>query len=336
MLPHLYSLKWPCWAPSPQIDWYSSIHQERSYLLSTLAAEESHAQRLLNALETRRGQLELIETKGDSDTQSASNIKKAIGGINRKLKRCYKTQNLLASDLADVDLQLQDTEQQQWGRISQTWNQQAQNSWLNSVQLGMQGLSIRPPISPLFSPYPPATPYLHPHYIPTSPPPISASTQVPVVPYERSYSNDEAPVSPRSGQTPMHNWSWTESPISPLYTPFYASSFDGPYYKSQPTSSPGYFPYSSTPQTADLPPIPLVNESSESVQMKHLRRLQPTRASSAPDVVSKRRESALSPRKEAEELNDEVTQKDALDLGRRLSLVDGTSAGIRLHRKSRN
>ncbi|KAL9109484.1 MAG: hypothetical protein Q9227_005819 [Pyrenula ochraceoflavens] len=190
-------------APVPLIDRFSSLHQERSYLLSVLAAEEDHAARLLRALENTRAKLRDVERRrgreqvavrssegirnhreeeesDDADKNSdamVESLSKALSGINRKLKRCYKTQKAMTINLAAVTQRMQEQEQHlQWRRANEVWNHQQQNQYnlhrLNELQISMQNVSLVSPPSYIpmmpmtlqqqIPPYP-TTPYLQPH-----------------------------------------------------------------------------------------------------------------------------------------------------------------------------
>src|SRR3954447_10760764 len=77
----------------------SSLHQERAYLLSALAAEESRGEQLTFSLDAARQKLAAAD-HGEGSVDEVEKLKKAVTGIARKLKRIQKSRKAMINNLA--------------------------------------------------------------------------------------------------------------------------------------------------------------------------------------------------------------------------------------------
>ena len=140
---------------------YSSLHQERSYLLSALAREESRAEHMNGTLETIRAKLQMAQADQGS-AEAIGNLKKAVMAISRKLKKCYKSERAMANNLAAVTARMQILEQHQWRKAQSEYSQRMQQMPISGVALGLQEMTLESRMSPAYgypcTPYPP-TPY---------------------------------------------------------------------------------------------------------------------------------------------------------------------------------
>lgn len=139
---------------------YSSLQQERSYLLSALATEESRAEHMNRTLGTIRAKLEMAGAHEDS-TEMAGNLTKAAAAITRKLKKCYKSERAMANNLAAVTTRMQMLEQHQWRKAQFEYSQRVQQTPIYGMALGLLGMTLESPISPAYGypcmPYPPTS-----------------------------------------------------------------------------------------------------------------------------------------------------------------------------------
>jgi hypothetical protein len=167
------SYYWAIPGPSPAPSAYSvigsqsSLHQERAYLLSALAAEESRGEQLTFSLDAAKKKLAVTEyAEGSAD--AVKSLKKAVTGLARKLKRSQKSQKAMISNLAAVTSRMQMLELHQWRRAQFEYNQQSQLPLRNDINLNMQNLTLVSPITPTYqyqaqSPISPQTPrFAHP------------------------------------------------------------------------------------------------------------------------------------------------------------------------------
>lgn len=310
MLPFIAPQWGPLAPPASIIGQVSPIHQEKIYLLTILAAEESHATRLLEALVKRRAELE-DTARQDIDEDVAASIKKAIGGIKRKLKRCYKTQAAVTSNLNNVNTRLQEIDQFRWKGADQAWTQQIQDRWFNEMQVGLQGLSLGQTVTTPISESTHATPYHHPQLISQSTGPLQAFTDYQSVSDLGFRSPDQATICPQNCPTPTFSWTWTASPMSPLYPPFYASSSDGSYCNQPPVPSPS--PLSrQTVREEDPILLPSQNDKPLSTAAKQLRRSQLQRTVSAPNIIITQGTLAIGIAQEAEDVGSNKAERELI------------------------
>ncbi|KAL9622593.1 MAG: hypothetical protein Q9160_003090 [Pyrenula sp. 1 TL-2023] len=320
--------------PAPLISQISPFHQEKIYLLTILAAEESHATRLLKALAKRRAELQ--DTTGHNDKgQVAASLKKAIGGIKRKLKRCYKTQAAVASSLKNVNIRLQEIEQLRWKGADQAWTQQTQDQWLNEAQAGLQRVSLGQTMTCPVSESTSASRLVHPLLISPSTGPPQAFTAYPSTSDFGFQSFEQATASPQNCPTPTLSWTWTASPMSPMYTPFYASSSDGSYCNQPPM--PSLSPLSRQTVREEDPILPPTqNDKPLSAAAKQLRRFQLNRTVSAPDIITTQGTLTSCIVKEAEDAIDTKTEEElSSDIEITASLV-GDADAIRRSEQASN
>jgi hypothetical protein len=152
-----YSWGWPApTVPFVADHRYSALHQERSYLLSALATEESCAEHFIRALQTTKAKLKIAESDQDS-AEVVRNLRKAAAAITRKLKKCHKGERAMANNLAAVAWRMQMLEQHQWRKAQFEYSQRMQQTPMYGVVLGLQEMTLASPMSPAYG-YP-CTPY---------------------------------------------------------------------------------------------------------------------------------------------------------------------------------
>ena len=99
-----YSAHAPATSSFPQTQ-YSSLHQERVYLLSALAAEEEQGERFNRYLESLRAKLDKQQTSDGGP--SARKLKQAIKSTRHKLGKCQNRERILAANLTNIVAQME-------------------------------------------------------------------------------------------------------------------------------------------------------------------------------------------------------------------------------------
>ena len=99
-------------APALSTNQYSSLHQERLYLLSALAEEEDRGERLTRAFEALNSKLRRLES-ADPPT-SPRPLKQTIKNIRHKIGKCQQRERALAENLAQVVAHMEGLRRYQW------------------------------------------------------------------------------------------------------------------------------------------------------------------------------------------------------------------------------
>ena len=307
--------------PGYGLDYTSSLHQERMYLLSILAREESRAERYMLSLEATKAKLRAAEEVDDRCDADIVNLRKAASGIGRRLKNCQRTQKIMASNLVAVNSRLSVAEQHRWRRLEYQYRHHTQS--VPHVIAGLQSMC--------FSPMAPDTPPSYTQQV------QSPTSYLPGPPLPTAMTlNTTIPTSPATDP-------WMQG--SPLYNPFYEQmpQHQYPYIpqlqQPQPGASTGQeenwgrihgvratdpFAQTSKSRTMSLP-SKLVTTSNCSSK----------RSSTCIDRIPKHIERVESPdeaKSPGAKSSAEESNKFPMDLGRRLSLVGGSAAGLRLER----
>ena len=274
----------------------SSLQQERAYLLSALAAEESRGEQLTFSLEATRKRL-VAAQQAEGSAENAVQLKKAAAGIGRRLKKSQRCQKAMISNLAAVTTRMNMLEQHQWRRAHHEYSQRMQYPSMNAMTQSMQHMTIQPPDM---------SAYAHQYQSPTTP---HAQTFSPIMP-----------------MTPMPTTQWASSyanPFgSPLYTPFYCQPYEPEYasYHQQPEQNLGYH----RPQLQQAWPV-----QSELGYLANTQEAPKQRAMSLPALEQPnwktRRSSAVSE-------DEPISPKTIKEVGRRMSLMGCASAGLRLQK----
>ena len=296
------SYYWAIPGPSPAPTTFSvmgsqsSLHQERAYLLSALAVEESREEQLTFSLDSTRQRLAAAD-HAEGSVDEVKKLKKVVTGIARKLKRSQKSRKAMINNLAAVTSRMTMLEQHQWRKAQFEYSRRTQLPSFDDT-MNMQNLTL---VSPgmlgyqyqMQSPISPQTPGLV-HPVPLSPMP-----------------------NVQWGTTSGGGWG------SPLYTPFYAQPYEWPQVS-----------YQGPLQTIQHPSlideslwrnVDYSRHSSQAFDSQHQRTMSlptiPRRASWA--------------RKGSWKINGEdeaISPMSDTNLARRLSLIGGASAGLRLEK----
>ena len=288
---------------------HSSLHQERAYLLSALASEESRMEQLTVSLDSVKHKLIDTESGSNPDPEEAARLKRVIRGLTRKLERSQKSQKAMVNNLAAVTSRMVMMEQHQWRKAQYEYEQRSYVPLMNSFGYNMPNTGLA---SPMMTPY--------------------ASFPQPVVsPFSATqiYS-PMMPMTPMPNpiQTPQENPGVLEQWGSPLYTPFYGQSHgrhavqgsaNETHYEVP--SVPTYWP----PQAHHVPAQALRTTSLPTPRIERRRTI---------GVDGGQRGINDSPREDEEPISPKSMPNLGSGLGGRLSLVDGASAGLRLQRKA--
>ena len=297
------SYYWAIPGPSPAPTTYSvmgaqsSLHQERTYLLSALAAEESRGEQLTFSLYGARQKLAAAEYGGGAADEVKS-LKKAVTGLERKRRRSQENAKAMINNLAAVASRMQMLEQHQWPRAQFEYNQRSQLSQFNDINTSMQNLALVSPITPN---------YQH-------------LAQSPISPQTPGFAN---PIALTPG--PAMQWASTygDGWGSPLYTPFYTP----PYEQNQGVNQVQFQvmpnPLPSEDLLRDVQYAGLPGQASDS---QHLR------AMSLP-MLEHRVSWAGKSSSVSNAENEAISPKSGMNLARRLSLIGRASAGLRLGKK---
>ena len=109
---------------------YSILHQERLYLLKSLADEEERGERLSNALERLKSKL---DNHDDTDPQvTARKLKQAIKSVRNKISRCQHKERGLSANLENVVAQMEGLKRFQRRRAQELYSQQNQHGLTTS------------------------------------------------------------------------------------------------------------------------------------------------------------------------------------------------------------
>ena len=275
----------------------SSLHQERAYLLSALAAEESRGEQVTFSLDAARKRLAVAEhTEGSAD--DVKSLKKTVTGLARKLKRSQKSQKAMINNLAAVTSRMQMLEQHQWRRAQFEYSRRSQLPHLNDINMNMQNLTLVSPMTPSYqyqaqSPISPQTPgFAHP---------------VPLTPM------------PHIQWAPSYGDGWA----SPLYTPFYSQPYERPQAADQGQLQ--IIPHPRPDVQALWRNVEYSGFPSQVTDSRHLR------AMSLPTVQHRTSWAGKGSRRSNVE-DEAVSPKSGMNLARRLSLIGGASSGLRLER----
>ena len=284
------------------IDRFSSLHQERAYLFAALANEERRAEQLTRSLQTVKSRLEKLDIS--NSTEGVPELKKSASSLTRKLRRCHKSEKAMVNNLAAVTARTQELESYQWRKAQHSYNQRMHCVNMNGLMSGMQGLSMYPPTSPyVLSPFNPTLENPWPH-------------------------------SPMTPMTPLT----VQVPPTPVIWPQHPPTLDG---RNQSitalTPTPTQIDYDQTPTklTFEAPVFRLIQWTASKARKKLFEVSQPCpkmRTMSLP--TSTRPSMHLSSPLQGIQENDEAATT-VVDLPRRLSLVGGASAGLRILRKSK-
>jgi len=125
-----------------------SLHQERLYLLSALAAEESRGEQFSGLLETLRAKLRAAES-AEKPIENIKSLKKSIRSLSFKVTRCQKNERTLAANLAGVTSQMQELENYQWRTVHHDHAHPAQYQYRDDFVS---------PVSPFIPPLTPGMP----------------------------------------------------------------------------------------------------------------------------------------------------------------------------------
>jgi hypothetical protein len=270
---------------------YSSLHQERSYLLSALAAEESRAEGLSRALETTRAKPQMAEAEREL-VHSVGNLRKTASTIARKLKKCYKSERAMANNLAAVTAQMQMLEQYQWRKAQFDYSQRMQETSIYGMALGLQDMRLESPIYPAYG-YP-CTPY-HAAASNAMPSPNATLPSMPATPT----------LQPQSVMSVGSAWN------TPLPTPYH-QQFQMPAGFRTPYNSPQSGMLADC-QSMDVQYLPYALPIETAKRSRRMSLPNPARKSSWHSPECQR------------DISEEPMANENIELGRRLSMVGGTS-----------
>jgi hypothetical protein len=296
------SYYWTIPGPSPAPTTFSvmgsqsSLHQERAYLLSALAAEESRGEQLTFSLDAARQRLATADHM-EGSVDELKKLKKAVTGIARKLKRSQKSRKAMINNLAAVTSRMEMLEQHQWRKAQFEYSRRTQLPSFDDT-MNMQNLTLASPITPGYqyqmqSPISPQTPGL------VHPVPLCAMPNI------------------QWCTTAGGGWG------SPLYTPFYAQPYEWPQVSCQ-----GPLQTMQHPSPIDESlwrNVDYSRHSGQAFDSQHQRTM------SLPTIPQR----ASWARKGSRKINGEdeaMSPMSDINLARRLSLIGGASAGLRLEK----
>lgn len=279
---------------------YFSLHQERSYLLSALATEESRAEHMTRTLETTRVKLQIAEAS-DDPAGEVGNLRKVAAAITRKLKKCRKSERALANNLAAVTARMQMLEQHQWRKAQFEYSQRMQETPIYGMAQGLQEMTLQPPMCPAYG-YP-CTPY----------PPTSYTLS----PLSFTFPSMQATPSlqPQSLTGMGHSWN------TPLPTPChqeFQTSFG-----------------MSTPLTTPKPGMPAIWQNMDNPQSNYALSNEPIKRGRRMSLPNPPRRTSWHRPGFMIGCGEDHSASENMELGRRLCMVDGTSAPSRMQRMSK-
>ena len=297
------SYYWAIPGPSPApttfsvIGSQSSLHQERAYLLSALAAEESRGEQLTFSLDAARRRL-AAAGHAEGSVDEVKELKKAVASIARKLKRSLKCREAMINNLVAVTSRMKMLQQHQWRRAQFEYSQQTQLPSFIDMTTNLQNPTLAAPTTSGYQ----------------------YQTQSPIIPQTPGMVHP-VPLNPMPhiqwGATSGGGWG------SPLYTPFYAQPYEWPQASNQ------------GPLQIMHPPSPIkeslwrnVEYSRSPGQAVHS---QHQRSMSLP-TVQRRASWARKGSREISGEDEAASPMSGINLARRLSLIGGASAGLRLEK----
>lgn len=123
---------------------YSTLHQERLYLLQALAEEEGRGERFMRALETLKTKLENYDP---ADTQvSARKLKTAIKSVRHKIGRCQYRERALSANLANVVGQMEGAKRYQWRSAHQQYGHQSRYGQVMVMSPAVPDFALQSPL----------------------------------------------------------------------------------------------------------------------------------------------------------------------------------------------
>ena len=129
---------------------YSSLQQQRAYLLGVLAAEESRAEQTARSLELVRNKMKVAEP-ATNEFGTARDLKKAVVKLARKLKRAERSVKAMVDNLAAVTSRMGNIERTQWRNANSEYRQRAQYHTINGLSIDLQRLGTVSPMTPGYS-----------------------------------------------------------------------------------------------------------------------------------------------------------------------------------------
>jgi hypothetical protein len=277
---------------------YSSLHQERSYLLLALATEESRAEHLSRCLETITTKLKTVEAHEDS-TDAVGNLRKAAAAMNRKLRKCYRSERAMVNNLAAVTACMQMLEQHQWRKAQFDYSKRIQQMPVFGTGQGLHELTLAPLIPPAYS-------------YPCTPCPPSSFAMSPLTP---TYPSMPATPMLQPQTLPSMENVWN----APMSTPYY-EQFQMPLDTSTPYNTPqpgmhalwqpvGFHP---SPQTTYKEPL----KQARTLSLPN----SPTTSWHTSGILTG--------------TGEEIVASQSIEL-EKSSLIDGTSEALRMQRNSK-
>ncbi len=273
---------------------HSSLHQERAYLLSALAAEESRGEQLHFSLDATRKKLKAAEHEEGSE-DAVKNYKKAVAGIVRKLRRSQKSQKAMINNLAAVTSRMQLLEQHQWRKAQFEYSQGAQYPSIDIMAANMQNLALVSPITPG----------------------CAFQSQTSINPFTPGFISPlQLTATPTTQWTTAYEQPWG----SPLYTPFYEQQYTQSHGRYQ-----AWMQNMSYPQGEARWSDKGATQSPDYVyQPPKLRTM------SLPVVQSPKSWARRGASVDVDEEEEAISPKSAINLARRFNLVGAASSGLRL------
>ena len=123
---------------------YSTLHQERLYLLQSLAEEEERGERLTKSLESLKAKL---ENHDPADTQvSARKLKTAIKSIRHKIGRCQYRERALSANLSNVVGQMEGAKRYQWRSAHQEYSYQSHFGQMMTMSPAAPSFALQSPL----------------------------------------------------------------------------------------------------------------------------------------------------------------------------------------------
>lgn len=128
---------------------YAALHQQRLYLLDSLAKQEARGERLANLLEAVKVTLSVAEP-AEEGRGSKKALKKSLKTLAYKMTACQKTEKALADNLALLIARMNLLEQNQWRMASADYNQFTKYGQLDGLATSMQNIAVVSPMTPTF------------------------------------------------------------------------------------------------------------------------------------------------------------------------------------------
>jgi hypothetical protein len=105
---------------------YSILHQERVYLLNALAAEENQGERLTHHLSNLQASLNAMAA--DESCPEAMKLRQHIKAVRNKIGACQHRERGLAASLANVVAQMEGMKRYQWRNAQHEYTMQIQQA----------------------------------------------------------------------------------------------------------------------------------------------------------------------------------------------------------------